>query len=66
MGRRSNFARRERDFYPTPMEVVLPLSPSVGRVRWTPDSKMTGKDSCYWYLFDKPHSDGVEFVGRTT
>lgn len=25
---------------------------SVGRVKWIPDSKMTGKDNCCWYLFD--------------
>jgi len=26
---------------------------SVGRVKWIPDSKMTGKENCCWYLFDK-------------
>ena len=26
---------------------------SVGRVKWIPDSKMTGKDNCAWYLFDQ-------------
>ena len=26
---------------------------SVGRVKWIPDSKMTGKDNCAWYLFLK-------------
>jgi hypothetical protein len=25
---------------------------SVGRVKWIPDSKMTGKDNCCWYLFN--------------
>lgn len=28
---------------------------SVGRVKWIPDSKMTGKDNCCWYLFDVPN-----------
>ena len=102
MGKRSNFKRRERDFYPTPWEAVKPLvrhlpprlnnvwepcagkgdligvidyyrpggnwlatdiepqAPfllnctdivSVGRVKWIPDSKMTGKDNCCWYRF---------------
>lgn len=37
---------------------------SVGRVKWIPDSKMTGKDNCAWYLFDKPHDDGIRFYGR--
>ena len=37
---------------------------SVGRVKWIPDSKMTGKDNCAWHLFDQ-HTDGpTEFVGR--
>lgn len=39
---------------------------SVGRVKWIPDSKMTGKDNCCWYLFDKPRDNNViEFHGRT-
>ena len=29
MGKRSNFQRRERDFYPTPREAVLPLLPHL-------------------------------------
>jgi hypothetical protein len=37
---------------------------SVGRVKWIPDSKHTGKDNCCWYLFDQ-HAEGpTEFVGR--
>lgn len=35
---------------------------SVGRVKWIPDSKMTGKDNCAWYLFDQT---GV-FTGQTS
>ena len=38
---------------------------SVGRVKWIPDSKMTGKDNCAWYLFDligAPHE--TVFIGR--
>ena len=37
---------------------------SVGRVKWIPDSKMTGKDNCAWYLFDQSSNDPTEFVGR--
>jgi len=29
MGKRSNFERRERDFYPTPFEAVVPLFPHI-------------------------------------
>lgn len=37
---------------------------SVGRVKWIPDSKMTGKDNCAWYLFDKNNSSKTTFYGR--
>lgn len=37
---------------------------SVGRVKWMPDSKMTGKDNCAWHLFDKPGNQTPEFWGR--
>jgi hypothetical protein len=36
---------------------------SVGRIKWIPDSKMTGKDNCAWYLFGA-HETKTEFVGR--
>jgi hypothetical protein len=36
---------------------------SVGRVKWIPDSKMTGKDNCAWYLFGA-HQTKTQFVGR--
>jgi hypothetical protein len=37
---------------------------SVGRVKWIPDSKMTGKDNCAWHLFDRTGT-GTEFFGTT-
>lgn len=37
---------------------------SVGRVKWIPGSKMTGKDNCAWMLFDAAQSGPIEFVGR--
>jgi hypothetical protein len=37
---------------------------SVGRVKWIPDSKMTGKDNCCWHLFDKPGHQLIHFYGR--
>ena len=33
MGKRSDFKRRERDFYPTPREALLPLLPHIKGVR---------------------------------
>jgi len=37
---------------------------SVGRVKWIPDSKMTGKDNCAWYLFDYYNISETKFYGR--
>lgn len=37
---------------------------SVGRVKWIPDSKMTGKDNCAWHYFDKPSNTPAQFFGR--
>lgn len=36
---------------------------SVGRVKWIPDSKYTGKDNCAWYLFG-PDEYETHFIGR--
>jgi hypothetical protein len=40
---------------------------SVGRVKWIPDSKMTGKDNCCWYMFQDGKDVGqpAMFYGRT-
>jgi hypothetical protein len=37
---------------------------SVGRVKWIEGSKMTGKDNCAWYLFDKSFQGVTEFHGQ--
>lgn len=37
---------------------------AVGRVKWIPGSKFTGKDNCCWYLFDQATVGPIEFVGR--
>jgi hypothetical protein len=37
---------------------------SIGRVKWIPDSKMTGKDNCCWFFFNKPSSKVTRFIGR--
>jgi len=38
---------------------------SVGRVKWIPDSKHTGKDNVCWYLFTKyMQTKQTEFIGR--
>lgn len=52
--------RQSAPFMPRLRKIV-----SVGRVKWIPDSKMTGKDNCAWYLFDKPSDEPTVFVGRS-
>ena len=37
---------------------------SVGRLRWIPDTKMSGKDNCAWYLFDQNNTTQTKFYGR--
>jgi hypothetical protein len=49
-------------FMPWLMAIV-----SVGRVKWIPESKMTGKDNCCWYLFNQradPLDYPAVFYGR--
>ena len=52
--------RQAAEFMPALRAIV-----SVGRVKWIPDSKMTGKDNCAWHLFDA-HPPGIwtRFHGR--
>jgi hypothetical protein len=37
---------------------------AVGRIKWIPDSKFTGKDNCCWHLFDARHRSAAQFIGR--
>jgi len=37
---------------------------SVGRIKWIPESTMTGKDNCAWHLFDSNAHGATEFIGR--
>jgi hypothetical protein len=48
----------------TPFLPLLRKIVSVGRVKWIPDSKMTGKDNCCWYLFDANDNSPTQFIGR--
>lgn len=53
------YTRQSAPYMPMLRKVV-----SVGRVKWIPDSKMTGKDNVAWYLFDAKRHGATEFVGR--
>jgi hypothetical protein len=38
---------------------------AVGRARWIPDSRFTGKDNACWLLFDRPDTRAeIVFIGR--
>ena len=52
--------RQSAPFMPWCQKIV-----SVGRVKWIPDSKMTGKDNAAWYLFDADFTGKTSFFGRT-
>jgi hypothetical protein len=47
-----------------PFMPLLRAVVSVGRVKWIPDSKMTGKDNCAWYHF-APGDSTTVFHGRS-
>lgn len=51
--------KQSKEFMPYCRMIV-----SVGRVKWIPDSKMTGKDNCCWHLFDKDVGNQTIFIGR--
>ena len=42
MGKRSNFERREADFYPTPRAAVVPLVPYLRRTVALPSPALIG------------------------
>jgi hypothetical protein len=48
----------------SPFMPLLHRIVSVGRVKWIPDSKFTGKDNCCWYLFDASRQAPAQFIGR--
>ena len=47
-----------------PYMTLLRKIVSVGRVKWIPDSKFTGKDNCAWHLFDAQTVSPALFYGR--
>ena len=49
----------------TPYLPHLAMIISVGRLKWIPDSKMTGKDNCAWYIFCRERVNETVFIGRT-
>jgi hypothetical protein len=43
-------------FLPSCSDIV-----AIGRVKWFPDSKFSGKDNCSWYRFAADHAGGPIF-----
>lgn len=37
---------------------------SVGRLKWMPGTKMTGKENAAWHRFHAQHTGGPRFIGR--
>ncbi len=37
---------------------------TVGRLKWIPGTKMTGKDPCAWFRFHSQHTGGPRFIGH--
>lgn len=50
------FTKQAREFLPF-CETIL----CVGRVKWIPNSKYTGKDDCCWYLF-RDHEVKTQYI----
>lgn len=53
------FTQQAKQFLPMCRAVV-----TIGRVKWIPDSSMTGKDDAAWLLFDAHGLCSTQFVGR--
>lgn len=53
------YTLQAREFMPRLKKVV-----SIGRLRWIPGSKDTGKANCAWHLFDRRNNAPTEFYGR--
>ena len=47
-----------------PFLPILKKIVSVGRIKWIPDTKSTGKDNCCWYLFDRKKNSKIHFFGK--
>ena len=70
MGKRSDFPRRERDFYPTPPSAIVPLLPFLGDYQYYVEP-MSGDGALVDYLNDthlecilssdiEPQAKGIE------
>lgn len=47
-----------------PFKPYLQKIVAVGRLKWIPGSKFTGKDNCCWYLFDSKPAASAQFIMR--
>lgn len=47
-----------------PLLLICSKIVTIGRVKWIPDSKMTGKDDAIWANFDARLDGPTEFFGR--
>jgi hypothetical protein len=52
------YTKQAAPFIPHCQKIV-----AIGRLKWIPGSKYTGKENCAWYLFDWNHISGPQFYG---
>lgn len=53
------FTKQSRPYMPR-CKAIVP----VGRLKWIPGSKHTGKDNAAWYLFDSNQHSAAQFYAR--
>ncbi len=53
------FTKQARPFLPHCSKII-----AVGRLKWIPDTTMSGKDDCAWFSFDQYHTGGPHFYGQ--
>jgi hypothetical protein len=53
------FTKQARPFLPYCVKII-----SVGRLKWIPGTKMSGKDDCAFYYFNKDHDGGPRFYNE--
>lgn len=76
MGKRSDFKRKERDFYPTPYEAMPPLLPHIINIkRFAEPCAGNGalvehlehhRKKCYWQSDIEPQGEGIQKADALT
>jgi hypothetical protein len=54
------FTKQAAPFLPYCTKII-----TIGRLKWIPDTTMSSKDDCAWFVFNKDHDGGPRFYGKT-